>query len=696
MSAQMSSESMRALPLDGERQGWRTLPASFAPVGLPRRLSLQWLVARLQSMSVGELGSRAWRSMRCALDTSLRSGWSSDGRAAGAVNWLPAPRQLVADASFATMTAADRILSGHYPLLNRWVQAGELPRWNRPFDLCAAPSPLLLEPALEVRYALELNRHGHLVTLGQAWLLSRDTRWSERIAGHLLDWIHHCPRGIGPGWSSAIEPSMRLLQWSVTWQWVADSDGPIDEAVRTRWLQSAHDHVTYIAARLSSHSSANNHLIAELTALVVAAATWPQAVDPRQVGLPALKQLEDELLAQHSPDGVNREQAIGYQVFVFDLFLLARLAAPQIGRSLRPEVDQRMADSARFVAAQRNRSGGLPAWGDSDDADAVPWTRGCLSARAGRMLALAAAVDVAPELAPLADRQDPALCWLGLTLPARHQPAAALRQSLPRRFAAGGYFMLGSDFGGPREVLACVDCGPLGYTRIAAHGHADALSLALSVGGQAVLVDRGTFSYNALPESRRRMRGTLQHNTVTVDGQDQSSPAGPFLWHRHANASCLRFRSTDEAGEFVGRHDGFAMLRDPVLHERRVMWDRATQRLTVTDRLTALDSHDIGVAWHFDPTCLVRIDDHCVVVNTPSARMLLRSAIQVDTHPHSETPGFRWLQYAGDAESQLGWHAASFGRLQPAPTLIYGGRADGAVSIVTTFDIDWSEQGAQR
>lgn len=692
----MPPESTRTMPLTGGgRAAWRALPPSFAPDALPRRLSVHWLAARLQSMSPTELGSRAWRSLRCALEASSTPGWTPIGGSPLAVNWLPAPARLDAGARDDVIADADRILTGRYPLLSRWIEAGEQPRWHDPFEPSHAPSSTLLDPALELRFALELNRHGHLVTLAQAWVLNREARFLERVAQHLHDWIDRCPRGSGPAWSSAIEPSMRLLQWSVLWQWTAASNGPIDEAVRARWLRSVHDHVTYIGVRLSSHSSANNHLIAELAALVVAAATWPQAADRCQIGLSALKQLEEELLAQHAPDGVNREQATAYQVFVFDLFLLARLAAPQLGQSLSPEVDQRMADSARFIAAQRNRNGGLPVWGDNDDADAVPWTRGCIAARASRMLALAAATGVAPELAPLADPHDPALRWLGLTAAASHLSAKALRPSLPRRFAAGGYFLLGSDFGGPREVLACIDSGPLGYTRIAAHGHADALSLALSVGGHAVLVDRGTYSYNALPASRRRLRGTLQHNTVTVDGQDQSSPAGPFLWRRHANASCMRFLSTDESGEFVGRHDGFAVLRDPVMHERRVAWDGAAQRLTVTDRLAAIDSHDVAVAWHFDPACTVRIDDGCVVVKTPAARVVIRGTADVGGNSCGQPPVLDWLKYIGDEESQLGWHAASFGCLQSAPTLIFGGHAAGAVSIVTTFDLDWIGHGAQ-
>lgn len=239
MSARTSAGSTRALTLADGQSGWRSLPPSFAPGGLPRRLSLRWMAARLQAMSAAELGSRALRSLRCALSIAPTHVLQLVDSRHEAFNWLPVPGPPSSAARSAAMKDAERILAGCYPLLNRWIEAGEQPQWHSPFKPSSAPSPTLLEPALELRYALELNRHGHLVTLGQAWLLTGEARLLERVAHHLVDWIAQCRPGTGPGWSASIEPSMRLLQWSVAWQWMAAaSGGAIDVAVRRSWLQS--------------------------------------------------------------------------------------------------------------------------------------------------------------------------------------------------------------------------------------------------------------------------------------------------------------------------------------------------------------------------------------------------------------------------------------------------------------------------
>src|SRR5262249_33801097 len=103
--------------------------------------------------------------------------------------------------------------------------------------------------------------------------------------------------------------------------------------------------------------------------------------------------------------------------------------------------------------------------------------------------------------------------------------------ALPRRaFVDGGYYILGCDLQTPRELRPVVDAGPLGLGPVAAHGHADALSITLSVGGVQILVDPGTFIEHGDSPWRDYFRGTAAHNTIRVDGRDQSEPGGDSLW----------------------------------------------------------------------------------------------------------------------------------------------------------------------
>ena len=64
------------------------------------------------------------------------------------------------------------------------------------------------------------------------------------------------------------------------------------------------------------------------------------------------------------------------------------------------------------------------------------------------------------------------------------------------------------------------DCGPLGD---GGHGHYDLLSVEAFAGGRPLVVDPGRFTYAEEPPNLRRwFKGTAAHNTVCVDGLDQT------------------------------------------------------------------------------------------------------------------------------------------------------------------------------
>ena len=116
---------------------------------------------------------------------------------------------------------------------------------------------------------------------------------------------------------------------------------------------------------------------------------------------------------------------------------------------------------------------------------------------------------------------------------------------------------------------------PWATQSIAAHGHADALAFTLSVGGREFLVDPGTYAYHTQGAWRSYFRGTAAHNTVRVDGRDQSQPGGNFMWLRKAPAGCNLWRTSVERDVFEGWHGGYAGLADPVMHRRRIALESA-------------------------------------------------------------------------------------------------------------------------
>jgi hypothetical protein len=147
-----------------------------------------------------------------------------------------------------------------------------------------------------------------------------------------------------------------------------------------------------------------------------------------------------------------------------------------------------------------------------------------------------------------------------------------------------------------------IDAGPQG-PGWAGHGHADALSVQLSAGGKAILVDPGTFTYVTVDGERARFRETASHSTVQIDGVSQAEPAGAFKWAPPAHASVERWITGERFDFFAGFHRGYRRLSSPVLHKRSIFYLKPHFWL-VRDVLEGAGDHEISISWNFAPGAL--------------------------------------------------------------------------------------------
>lgn len=343
---------------------------------------------------------------------------------------------------------------------------------------------------------------------------------------------------------------------------------------------------------------------------------------------------------QHSADGVNREQAFAYQVFAAEFLLLAGLSAAHAKMPFSDGYWRILQRAMHFLRAVRDVGGHVPMVGDADDGIVFRLEPGMAGDRPAMLLDLADALwgGLAPS------QYGATTQWLlgGMELPAI---PVADGQASDWNFADGGYLLFGNDFGQPTEIKGMLDCGPLGYLGIAAHGHADALALTLSVAGEECLVDPGTYSYWQELKWRDYFRGTSAHNTLRVDGVDQSVSGGRFMWLRKAASSVLQMPQDPAQFVFRGAHDGYLRLADPVRHVRSVQFDAATRRLAVQDRAEAREAHRLEQFWHFAPGLSVAVEGEVLVVCGARFRLEGRFAgtqLRLHLSSASEQPPLGW------------------------------------------------------
>lgn len=576
---------------------------------------LQWLARRLRRMYWREVPYRAAMLVRLLAQSR---GWLLAKRvsapAAGTAwgePWCRVPPTDEAERA-ALLAAGDRLLAGALQVFGHTVPMHDgIPAWNadpvtgRAIEMRFGPFIDFRHVGddVDIKYLWEVNRHLWWVTLAQCWALSGAAPYLERLRALLTSWLDACPYPLGPNWSSPVEHGVRLVNWSLVWHLIGGAsspmfDGEAGQRLRERWLRSIYQHMRFASDHYSRYSSANNHLVGEATGVFVAARTWPCWTSSRRLGTQAKAILEREALRQFSADGVNLEQATGYQKFCLQFLLAATLVARANGESFDAAFIARTDAALTFLAAMMDCRGRLPDIGDSDDSEV--WR---LSADADpphgfqALLALGAALrERADWGAKLANIGWPARSEVAWLVP--QAPPAGDAASLPVRFDRGGYVLLGSHLHTSDEFRVTFDCGPLGLNRIAGHGHADALSILVSHGGEPLLIDAGTYCYNAAPELRHYFRGTAAHNTLQVDGLDQSEYGGSFLWLRDVNCELVVEPHPHAVHAW---HDGYRRLSDPVAHHRRVTLAENGLGFLVEDWIECSAPHEVVLHWHAAP-----------------------------------------------------------------------------------------------
>ncbi len=302
----------------------------------------------------------------------------------------------------------------------------------------------------------------------------------------LENWVVENPAGYGIHWTSPLEAGLRLINF--TWlDALVQATG--DEAALERQARLADQivvpHAIWVWRYKSFGSSANNHLWA----------SWPACCTPSNAGprwrlrsaLPVRsgREMERCILEQFAPDGGNREQALHYHLFAWEMaWHSARLMNIQHGGALN-RLQRATAFFARVVHPVEPWN-----YGDSDDAEVVPL---CLN-RAMAEGEWQAWMQGAPQGETLR-------FWLG------DPPSTSGATSGWWEAPDSGMAVLDA-----KGWKVRVDASPLGFGAMAAHGHGDALHVSLWDGDVAVLIDPGTGGYYGMKKERTALAAWDAHN----------------------------------------------------------------------------------------------------------------------------------------------------------------------------------------
>ncbi|WP_199431067.1 alginate lyase family protein [Qaidamihabitans albus] len=642
-----------------------------------------WYLRRLSRMGPREIAGRATdtvrkRRWRGLLDEPPAATWLPD-RKFPAVLGDEAVAAVDPDAAKRVLATADRLMDGYAEYFGVVRDDLVSPDWchdprtgrSAPAEAYAFDIPYRDEQAVgDVKQIWEPSRHQHLTVLAAAFALSGDERYASRVAEHLKSWWAANPPLRGVHWVSGIELGIRLLSW--VWvrrlldRWpdapALFEDNP--EALHQIWF-----HQRWLAAFPSRGSSANNHVIAEAAGQLAAACAFGWFPESPRWRAEATRSLDEHLRGNTFGSGLNRELATEYHGLVLELGLAAAVEADAAGA---PVPDStwltllRMTDALAAIVDTRLRP---PRQGDADDGHGLVLD-GTGTDRWGSLLATGGVLFGRTGWWPTAagtDVRTPLLTSLATEGLRVHTARPARR---PAHFADAGLTVLrapGEEASG--EIWCRCDGGPHGFLAIAAHAHADALSLEVRHEGVDVLADPGTFCYHGEPEWRSYFRSTLGHNTLELDGRDQSTSGGPFLWTRHARSRVVVAHAPEDGiARWSGEHDGYSRRRRAAVHRRSVRLDPAERELRVVDEVRGPGRHPCRLAFHLGPRITAELTGHTALLSWTDGGTERGAVLELPAE-------LSWTAHRGRTDPPLGWYSPGFGRKVPACTLLGSGQA---------------------
>lgn len=515
-----------------------------------------------------------------------------------------------------------------------------------------------------VKNTWEKNRHQHLTTLAVAYSVTGDEKYADEVVNQLNTWLEQNPYLTGLNWTQALELGIRLISWVWCERLLRKSKhyGRIFSPDSNFWV-SVYRHQKFIKEHYSQGSSANNHLIGEMAGLFIASTVWPYFKESAAWRTLSFSVLEKEIVKQNFPSGINREQAFSYQVFDAEFLLLCLIEDTRHFKLFSDTYRDYVSNMITVIPALTDYGENLPRYGDEDDGRAI-------------------------KLQPIGSSRTEWIFQIGQNLLDADVPVNGVPQlsstilgypcggkntvrpeRYPKAFKDAGIYLLTRKRGTPDEIFILADAGPLGYLSIAAHGHADALSFTMSVGGIPIIVDPGTYCYHTDKYWRSYFRGTKAHSTLTVNGEDQSVQDGPFLWSRKAKSKVTEWDPVNN--KLKAEHDGYT--HRGVVHER--LFRLNNNSLYISDNMKGDGSHILESRLHFAPGCEVKLTGQICHVKKDNIR------IQINVDNKLKTG----LLYASD---QGGWFSPRFAVKEPSYTLVMNNTMPIPVVLETKMKID--------
>jgi len=374
----------------------------------------------------------------------------------------------------------------------------------------------------DIKTIWEPARFTWVFPLCQAYQINSDESYPRIFWQNLEIFLAANPFNQGPNWTSAQEVALRLIPWILAAQTFANSPESTPQRIE-QLVQAIWQHTGRIPQTLNySRSQNNNHLLSEALGLMIGGLVFSETTAGKRWFAQGFREFQKGILKQVENDGTYSQHSTNYHRLMLHLALLFKAASAKAGFTPSKKVTQKLSLATQWLIAQMDlRSGKAPNLGHNDGSNILP--TGCSDYADYRPTAQATSRAFLGASCLPAGPWDELSNWLGSI----ETDEAIIRAD---SLTSNAVHRVGN-----AQTWATLRSLQF-HSRPA---HADLLNIELWHDGVNLLADAGTYAYNLPDPWQNALSGTMVHNTVMVNGQDQMTRAGKFLWLDRARAFTL-------------------------------------------------------------------------------------------------------------------------------------------------------------
>lgn len=539
---------------------------------------------------------------------------------------------------------ADMLLGNTFVFTDRWDM-----------EPCPTPYRCSLEtwvesPNGDPEWVFMLNRHDFLNKLWQAYALTGDRAYTDKLRFFILDWIEKNPITLeGTDATRTIDTGIRCMNWSTLLLHLLPED-ILSDADAELIINSLMEQYLNMRSRYIGKYALSNWGVLQTTA-ICAGAIWLSGFLPEHIISWAWDELRLQLSLQILGDGSHWEQSAMYHVEVLNACakLLWQISfAGQVGKPVHTKASR----AVNTVQAWRDEQEAAAKPGEGFDPEASGWlteairvlSRHVLHTADPRWLQLPQCDSDVTDVRDVMVRAASMLTGSGIY---RFAAGETMDLESCRLLGAPGIRRFQQTVPIPPAVRSwnCFDSGNIffrsGWTGDASftwikngtlgssHGHADQTHLTLYHRGKPFLIDSGRYTYLEDEPLRLLLKKPCAHNVCVIDGQSGGEPDGSWSYHKYDEPLKNYFAACDGIHYAEAAFHGTLADGTPYLIKRKVLAADEGIWLSVQD-IICQGTHRVREYFHLDSAVSVYPEAERFLLKNADAALSLTPAQAIE------------------------------------------------------------------